>query len=266
MQSMRTVRSGGALLVLIGAAIALPGCDVVVTSLNPNAKAEEGWSRTYPITAGGQVEILNTSGAISLVAGDGTQVEVVAEKTARAATDTDAKDLLKQIAIREDVTAGRVRLETRQPTTLDGRRVEVRYRVTLPASVSVRVQNTNGEIVAEGLKGSLRAETTNGGIRGRGLSGRVEATTTNGGVRLQLDAVSPDGVRAETINGGIDLTLPSGAKADVRARCVNGGISVSGLALSGGESSRRRVEGKLNGGGALVAVETTNGGVRISGQ
>jgi hypothetical protein len=263
---MRTASCVVRLLTVLGAAGALSGCDVVVTSLGANSKAEEQWSRTYPVTAGGQVEILNTSGEISVTGGDGAQVEVVAERTARAATDADAKDLLKQIEIREDVTPARVRLETHQPSTLDGRRVEVRYHVKVPASVSVRVQNTNGEIVANALKGAFRAETTNGGIRGQGLSGQVEASTTNGGVRLQVDAVSPGGVRVETVNGGVDLTIPAAAQADVRAGCVNGGISLHGLALVGGESTRRRVEGKLNGGGALVSAETTNGGVRITGK
>lgn len=39
---------------------------------------------------------------------------------------------------------------------------------------------------------------------------------------------------------------------------------MTGLTLEGGESTRRRVEGKLNGGGPLVEVETTNGGVRVA--
>jgi DUF4097 and DUF4098 domain-containing protein YvlB len=68
----------------------------------------------------------------------------------------------------------------------------------------------------------------------------------------------------KSVNGGVSLTLPRDARADLTARCTNGGISVSGLDLEReGEQSRRRVAGKLNGGGARVNVETTNGGVRI---
>ena len=42
-----------------------------------------------------------------------------------------------------------------------------------------------------------------------------------------------------------------------------GGINVSGLKLETTESTRRRVEGKLNGGGTLIDLRTTNGGIRV---
>jgi len=32
------------------------------------------------------------------------------------------------------------------------------------------------------------------------------------------------------------------------------------------EQSRRRVEGKINGGGAAIELKTTNGGIRIRGR
>jgi hypothetical protein len=45
---------------------------------------------------------------------------------------------------------------------------------------------------------------------------------------------------------------------------VNGGVSSSELALETvGEQSRRRLDAKLNGGGAKISLETVNGGVRI---
>jgi hypothetical protein len=63
----------------------------------------------------------------------------------------------------------------------------------------------------------------------------------------------------------VSLTLPGDSAADITARCVNGGITINGLTLDIiGEQTRRKVEGKLNGGGTRVVLETTNGGVRLN--
>ncbi len=49
------------------------------------------------------------------------------------------------------------------------------------------------------------------------------------------------------------------------ARVTNGGINTTGLDFqTTGEQTRRRFEGTLNGGGARVTLQTTNGGVRVS--
>ena len=250
-------------LVVVAAAFALAGCDVVVSSLNAKARAEQPWSRSYALSATGTVEVINGNGRIQVRGGEGTQVEVKATVVARAATDQQAQEYLKQIEIREDVSADHVRLETTAPR-VSGSHAEVQYELVVPEGASVRLNNTNGQIHITGVNGSVRAETTNGGVKGVDLSGRVEASTTNGGVDLEMLAVAEGGVRAETTNGGVSVRLPADAKANLRASCVNGGISVTGLTLEGGESTRRRVEGRLNGGGPVIEVETTNGGVRVA--
>jgi hypothetical protein len=86
-------------------------------------------------------------------------------------------------------------------------------------------------------------------------------TTTNGGVRLALRGVGKGGLRAETVNGGVNVELPKDAGANVSARVVNGGLGVDNLQIETiGEQNRRRLEGKLNGGGPPIELGTTNGG------
>ena len=97
------------------------------------------------------------------------------------------------------------------------------------------------------------------------LKEKIEASTTNGGVDVDLSQVPEAGVKLECTNGGIRLRLPSSAKASISARITNGGIETSGLTLdSSGEQSRRRLDGRLNGGGPRIELEGTNGGIRIS--
>jgi DUF4097 and DUF4098 domain-containing protein YvlB len=173
--------------------------------------------------------------------------------------------VLADLRIVEEVGSDRIHLETR-PSSGEGRRVNVNYHVTVPASVNVRLNNQNGSLDASAIKGTLKAETGNGSVKGSDLSGTVEASSANGSVRLEVAAVGSGGNRAETVNGGVTVTLPNSAKADVQATCVNGGIAVDGLKLDGPESTRRRVEGRLNGGGPKVVLETTNGGIRLTGK
>lgn len=263
MQAKRILALGTRWAAVTAAAVSLGACDVVVSSMQANAKAQDEWSRTYPIAANGRVELVNTSGIIEVLATDGHQVEVRAERIARANTDQAARDLLKQVEIKEEASPDLIRLETVLPSgTGFGRHGEVRYHLKVPSSISVRLRNTNGQVRVEGIKGDVRAETTNGGVRGRDLSGTVEASTTNGGVVLEMNALASGGLRAETTNGGVEVTVPENVRAEIRATCVHGGVSVNGLSVDG-ETSRNRVEGKVNGGGPKISLETTNGGIRL---
>lgn len=252
-------------LAVVFLAAAVSACDVVVNSLDVKGRAQDQWTRSYAIAQNGDVEIVNANGAIDVTGEDGARMEVVAERTARAMTDDDARKVLAQLTIVEDVSARRVRLETKAPSG-EGRRVDVKYHVKVPASANLRLVMTNGAVDVANVKGTVRVETSNGRVRGRELAGAVEASTTNGSVRLEVTRVAADGVRAETVNGAVEVVLPSDAKADVRATCLNGRISVNGLKLDGPETTRRRVEGRLNGGGPKVVADTTNGSIHITGK
>ncbi len=253
------------LLVVTLAASGAAACDVVLTSLDAKGKAQDQWSRTYTVAPGGLVEILNTNGEIDVAGGTSGRVEVVAERTARGMTDEDARKLLGQLQIAEDLSPSRVRLETKAPSG-EMRHVDVKYHVKVPAGISVRLENTNGGVEVTAVTGAVKAETTNGTVRGRDLAGAVEATTTNGAVRLDVREVAPGGIRAETVNGLIELTMPASAKADVDANCLNGRISIEGIKLDGPEPTRRHVAGRLNGGGPRVALDATNGKIQLTGK
>ncbi|MCL4849236.1 MAG: DUF4097 family beta strand repeat protein [Acidobacteria bacterium] len=257
-----------ACLSVVGVALVLSaGCELAFTSFS--AEAREEWTRSYPLGDEARLEVRNTNGAIEVETSTDGQLHVRAERIAKAASDAAAKELLKRIEIREEVDGQTVRLRTETPGGLQmaGGRAEVRYVVRLPARASVSVQNTNGRVTLTGLSGPVDARTTNGGVSGRGLTGPVVAQTTNGGVDIEVDEVAEGGVSLGATNGGVQLRLPATARADVSLRCTNGGINTEGLDLeTSGERSRRRVEGRLNGGGPPVRLETTNGGVRLRGR
>ncbi len=267
-------RSPFTLAALFAASVALAGCDIHAGDGDfsidfAGGKAQDTWTRSYSLAPGGRLELVNVNGGITAEASDGATLEVTAERTAKAMSDDSAKELLGKLEIREEAGPAKVRIETRPPSVHGLGQLTVRYVVKVPRGVHVDLRTVNGGVQLAGLDGEVSASSTNGGIKGDlGAASRLDARTVNGGVELRLAAPLPDGsqVSLKSVNGGVRLAVPDTQKADVVATCVNGRVDTSevGLAVSG-ESSRRRVEGQLNGGGgARLELGTTNGGVRLT--
>ncbi|MCU1383485.1 MAG: hypothetical protein JWL71_2182 [Acidobacteria bacterium] len=244
-------------------AVALAGCDVSLGNLS--ARATDEWTHTYPLTAGGEVRIVNTNGRIDVEGVDGSSVEVRAERIARGATDGAARELLPRIVIKEDIKPERVSFETeRMSGIMIGAGFEVRYHVRAPKNAVVNITNTNGQVVLNALAGKVSARTTNGAVKGTNLTGGVDGESTNGSVSIDMASVGSDRIALETTNGSVTLMLPETAKATVTASVTNGGINVGALDhFDVTEKSRRRLEGKMNGGGTAVELQTTNGSIRL---
>src|SRR5258706_94484 len=97
--------------------------------------------------------------------------------------------------------------------------------------------------------GEIRIVNTNGRIEHEGVDGG----TTNGSVSIDMASVGSERISLETTNGSVTLMLPEKAKATVSASVTNGGINVGSLDnFEVTEKARRRLEGKLNGGGTAI--------------
>ena len=259
--------------VIAAAAVSLSACDIAVDGHGglgfdlAAGKAQDEWTRTYKVAAGGRLEIINVNGRITAEAADGPDIEVRAERSAKSLSDDQARDLLAKIEMREEVGSDRVRVEVRAPRSNGPSGHEIKWTIKVPKGVAVDLRTVNGGVRMSALQGDIRARSTNGGIVGSDLNATsVDASVTNGGVEIDLASAPTGGsFDLESVNGGVSLSMPSTSKADISARCVNGGISVDGLDVEVvGEKTRRRLDGKLNGGGARVSMETVNGGVKIA--
>lgn len=233
-----------------------------------SARAQDTWTRAYPLGPGGRLELINVNGRIAAEPTAGDRVELVGERTGRATTEEAARELLAKTEMREESSDSRVRVEVRAPRTFGIASVEVKWTVKVPRGVVVDLRTVNGRIELSGLEGEVHAKTVNGGVVAKGLAvSTLEAATVNGGVEIELTRpLAGDGeVSIEAVNGGVSLALPEASKVSVTARVTNGGISTEGLDIQVvGERTRRRLEGTLNGGGTRVTLETTNGGARLS--
>ena len=259
--------------VVVALSAGFAACDIAVDGHGglgielASGRAQDQWTRSYKVSDGGRLEIINVNGRIAAEPADGATVEILAERTVKSMSDDQARTILGQIEMREEVADGRVRVEVRAPRFRGASNHEIKWTIKVPQGVSVDLRTVNGGVRLTGLRGDVRARSTNGGIVGADLmSSNVDASVTNGGVDIQLANAPSDGgsIELESVNGGVSLSLPPDSKVDVNARCVNGGISVTGLELEmSGEQTKRRLAGKLNGGGTRVSMETVNGGVKI---
>jgi len=248
--------------------VAASGCDIAMADFKEKESAE--WRKSYALPPGGHLDISNVNGKIDVQPASGNTVEIVAVKTAKAASKEAAQQALERIEIQETNSPEGVRIVTKMQRGsgfFNGGSLDVRYTVRVPAGTDVRLSTVNGGIEVTGLTGRINAETTNGGIKAREIAGTIDASTTNGGVDVELSRMPEGGIKLGCTNGGISLRLPADAKATISARITNGGIDTNNVQIDPtGETSRRRLNGNMNGGGARIDIEGTNGGIRITGR
>lgn len=246
---------------------------LIATAAVAEASQTETFDRTVNLQPGGTVELDNVNGRIMISAWDQPQVRIHAVKKIQNESDRDASALLKQLRIDIRQSGSTLRIETITPKNegndffdfLFGNHVNasVEYELTVPRSISLNVDNTNGSITATELSGEIDVETTNGRIEVVRCSGSVDAETTNGSITVELVQVrSGRPMRFETTNGRINLSVPSNMAADIDASTTNGRIE-SEIPITTTRFSKRTLRGSLNGGGTDITLRTTNGGISI---
>lgn len=201
------------------------------------------------------------NGGIRVEAWDQADVLVRAVVQTWGDTDAEAREVLPQVR----VTAAGGRVQTEGPDRDRDRGWSVSYRIWAPRGTPLALTAHNGGISIHGMRGTSRFETTNGGLTLDDVGGEIEGRTANGGVTVRLSGPRWDGagLRLETTNGGVHLTVPRDYSAALEVSTVNGGVR-SDLPMPVTDSRQRTLRTTLGSGGPLLAMRTTNGGVRIA--
>jgi len=244
--------------------LALSGCQGR-RQASLTGRATDEWKRSYPLSSGGEVQIVGANGSVDIQGGSGTTVEVSAERIARAATDAAAREILPRIEIREDVSPDKIVLQTQGLAGIViGVEVAVNYHVTMPSTARARVRAVNGDVTVADLDGQVVLSSTNGQVTGRNLRGGVDARSVNKGVTIDLGVFGRDPVDLRATNGSIELTVPPDVNASLEANYTNGTFDIKDLKYEPfGEETRRRARGRLNDGGTPISVTTVNGNIRV---
>lgn len=256
---------------LAGASLvaSLVACDVTIKDgdikrVSVHTGASQEWTRHYPLSSGGTVEIFNGDGPIEAVVGPPGAVDVSAIIEASAMTEARAKELIHEMRLEESIKPEHVRVATARREGRSG--VDVSIKVTLPADARLEMTGNNGRLKADGLAAHVKAMVVNGQIELIGLRGTVDAAGVNASVSAKMAEVTGP-LRLESTNGRITLEVPKTAKATLNARSVNGNITVTGLTAeeATGRRAIRTLESPLNGGGPEIEIRATNGRISITG-
>ena len=179
--------------------------------------------------------------------------------------------------------------------------VLVHFEVTAPVAADLEIHAVDGEVNAEGFEGhidlstvdgqliahkcsgQIKARAVDGNLTVDGSKGEIDAQTVDGALTLEgvweaIDARATDGsiniralpgskMRSEwsirSTDGGIQLRLPEGFAADLDASSSDGDISSNHPITVTGTTSKQRLSGKLNGGGYLLRIHSSDGSIHI---
>ncbi len=198
-----------------------------------------------------------TNGGISVTAWDRADVLVRSQIRTQGESDGDARATAAQVIVH--ATGGVI--------AADGpsqKGWSVSYEVFVPRKTDLVLTANNGGIHIEGVQGNIEFATQNGGVHLGGLAGQVKGHTQNGGVHVALAGTrwEGQGLDVQTQNGGVHFNIPARYAAHLETRSVNGGM-VSEFPEIAPVRGKHDVSANLGGGGALIRVETVNGGIHI---
>jgi len=229
-------------------------------------KVTEEFHHTYPLAAGGRVELSNINGAVHITAWDQNEVKVVAVKYA------NSKERLEEAKIEVEAGSDYVSIRTKyrdhdsswnhdrwnNPATIE-------YTLSVPRNARLdEIELVNGPLDIHGVAGEVRASCVNGRLLAQGLQGRVELSSVNGRMEVQFDRVGDSPIELSSVNGGLELTLPSDAKARLEASTVSGGIDDDfGLRVNHHRWVGHDLRGELGGGGTRIKLSNVNGHIEI---
>jgi DUF4097 and DUF4098 domain-containing protein YvlB len=244
-------------------------CALLVVSAQGHASDKgrytEEFHQTYPLAAGGRIELDNINGAVHITAWDQNQVKVDAVKYA------GTRERLGEAKIEVEAGSDFVSIQTKYPDhdrTFDGGPNDpagVEYTLTVPRNARLdEIKLINGPLDIHGVAGEVRASCINGPLIADGLQGRVKLEAINGQLVASFDRLQKAPVELSSVNARVTLTLPSDAKADIEASTVSGSIVDDfGLNVRHHRFVGHDLHGELGGGGTHIRISNVNGRIEI---
>jgi hypothetical protein len=171
-----------------------------------------------------------------------------------------------------DITLGRIRDDVTARTGSGD--------IELQGAASARTSTGSGNVIAQAVRGDIDARSGSGDIIvGQAGKGSVEVSTGSGNIEL-TGATGPLHVRASSgdirlegvptsdwdvsaSSGSVRLRLTEKAGVDLDLRSSSGRIETSVPITTRGSQSRRELRGQVRGGGPLVHVSTSSGGIIV---
>lgn len=220
------------------------------------AIAVKEFTRSFPVSPGGQLTLTTDFGSIKIVGSPENQVSISARMRG---SDDDLKDFeITAEKTGNDVT---IRGDWARKNSFLGRNsnsMEVDYVVNVPSQYNVSLGTAGGNIAIKDVKGLIQGGTSGGNLDLNNTDGNVELKTSGGNIRANATAgnlnlrTSGGNVNMSNINGDLDVSTSGGS---IRIEDINGRINA--------ETSGGHIEVYVNGNNKGVNVETSGGHIAL---
>jgi Putative adhesin len=124
-------------------------------------------------------------------------------------------------------------------------------------------RTSGGGIDISTVAGDILASTSGGGVSIEGAGGRVDAESSGGSVHVDFATGNAHGGDLESSGGPVSASLDPDIGLDVDANTSGGGVRCDLPITVRGALSRSHLRGTLNGGGPLLRLRSSGGGIRI---
>jgi len=127
----------------------------------------------------------------------------------------------------------------------------------------VDASTSGGGISIERASGRVKAHTSGGSIEVREVTGAIDASTSGGGVTASLQGQPKEECRLSTSGGSINVSLARDIHVDLDASTSGGSVWTDFPVSNDGDRHHRELHAPLNGGGPLLYLHTSGGGISV---
>lgn len=130
---------------------------------------------------------------------------------------------------------------------------------------AVDLKTSGGNITVGKVTGPADLSTSGGGIKVESVSGVLKAHTSGGSIRANLTGPLTDACSLSTSGGSVRVSVDKVAAFRLDASTSGGDVDAEGLTLTLEKSSRdrSRLAGAVNGGGPLLKLRSSGGGIVV---
>jgi DUF4097 and DUF4098 domain-containing protein YvlB len=240
-------------------------CILAAFTATASAKIDRVVEKSFQVQPGVNLRVVTSGGWIQVVSSPDSVVKVTAKERITASSEAEADVVLQKLDLSIEQHGNGIEATA---SYKDGSfmhfgtwpPIEVDFIVTVPASTSVDLKTSGGDIEVGDLDGSVLVRTSGGGIKLGTIGGEIDAQTSGGNVELAEArakvslSTSGGDISAKRLDGPADLKTSGG---DIQVGIAEGTLAA---ATSGG-SVKAQLKGPLKGD---CTLSTSGGEVKVT--
>lgn len=246
-------------------------------------------SQNFP--AAERLNVDNISGAIRVSGYNGSEIQMVAERTIGAESEDRMEAAKREVKLDITRSDNELRIFVDGPFRDHsgdhrnavhehehrGYHVTYNFELKVPYAIALRLATVSGRIQVDGTSGEFDLSDVNGGIDLAEVAGSGHVNTVNGKISATFARNPQAGTSFHTVNGSIEASFRPNLSADIRVKTLHGGAftDFDTAPLPRTVALPERRDGKfvyradkssamrIGAGGSELSFETVNGSIRI---